>query len=54
MSLPGGTTELGPIMHPFSNFAPSKITDLNPINTSSSIVQEYNVHPSLIITKSPI
>jgi hypothetical protein len=45
MILPGGTTELGPIMHPLSSFEPSKIIDLNPTETSSSIVQLYKVHP---------
>jgi hypothetical protein len=40
INLPGGTTELGPIIHPLSNLAPSKITVLNPIVTSSSIVAE--------------
>jgi hypothetical protein len=40
ISLPGGTTEFGPIAQPLSNFAPSKITLLNPTKTSSSIVQE--------------
>jgi hypothetical protein len=43
MTLPGGTTELGPITHPFSSLAPSKITLLCPTKHSSSIVQEYNV-----------
>jgi hypothetical protein len=45
MSLPGGTTLFDPITAPLSIFAPSKTTDLKPINTSSSIVQEYKVHP---------
>lgn len=40
INLPGGTTLLGPTTAPLSILAPSKITDLNPINTSSSIVQE--------------
>lgn len=43
MILPGGTTELGPIQAPLSSLAPSRITDLNPIKQSSSIVHEYKV-----------
>lgn len=43
ITLPGGTTEFGPITAPFSILEPSKITVLCPIKTSSSIVHEYKV-----------
>lgn len=45
INLPGGTTLLGPITAPLSILAPSKTIDLNPITTSSSMVQEYKVAP---------
>lgn len=54
INLPGGTTLLGPTTAPLSILAPSKTTDLNPINTSSSMVQEYRVTPFYTFTKFPM
>jgi hypothetical protein len=40
INLAGGTKELGAITAPFSILHPSNIIDLEPINASSSIIQE--------------
>lgn len=42
---PGGTTLLGAIMAPSSMMAPSKMTELYPMNARYFKIQEYNVHP---------
>jgi len=54
INLPGGTTEFGPIIAPLSIFAPSKIIDLNPTITLSSIVHEYKVQLFYMLTWEPI
>lgn len=54
ITLPGGTTELGPTAQPFSSRAPSKTTLLWPTRQSSSMVQEYKVQLGWMVTKLPI
>lgn len=54
ITLPGGTTLLGATTAPFSTRAPSKITLLWPIRTSSSMTQEYKVQLGYIWVKLPI
>ena len=48
ISLPGGTTEFGPIMHSSDNFAPSRITLLGPTQHFMPISQLTKVHPGFI------
>ena len=52
--LPAGTNEFGPITHPLSSWAPSIITLLWPMCTSSSTKQESKWQFCSIVTSFPI
>jgi hypothetical protein len=47
---PGGTTEFGVIIHPFSKTAPSIITEFAPMNTSFPMRHEFSVQPGCTAT----